>query len=278
MVENQESLIKKIMSMEGVQGVTIQDNGNILIYTDGTHNYEEVDGVKVHSLRSDKIKTYELARIQESHLDVTKKVWRPVPGGVSGANLYNTAGTIGMKVYKDGIPYLLSNTHIFGNRAGVPVTQPSPLDGGNISDTVATTSDFTRIFRDQVNEVDAALAVPSVDLADNILNLGVPHGVEEPQLLMKVRKSGRNGVTSGVILGREGTFKVEYPTDEDKIETVLFKGVFVTNNMAKPGDSGSVLLHGSNVVGLLFAGSSFITIYIPFHKVVQRLGIEVDRI
>ena len=71
-------------------------------------------------------------------------------------------------------------------------------------------------------------------------------------------------------------FKVFY---EGKGE-VIFKEVIVATAMAKPGASGSIGIHTNNgtksAVGLLFAGSNFVTLYIPMEKVLKRMGVTLE--
>jgi hypothetical protein len=267
-----DSLKEKILRLPGVTGVAVE-GGKYVVYTDGSHNYSEVDGVPVTCLKAED-KEHRLSTIQATSLQVSSEVrrerWRPIPGGVSGAYIYSTAGTIGMKVYRDGESFLLSNTHIFGDKVGFPILQPSPYDGGKSDDAVIENADFVPISINQMNEVDAALGYSHTELSENILDIGVIHGVINPRLLMKIEKSGRDGYSTGRVISTDGMFKVFY----EKKGTALFDGVIVTTAMAKPGASGSIGTHAGSAVGLLFAGSPYVTLYIPMTKVVQRLRLD----
>ena len=90
-------------------------------------------------------------------------------------------------------------------------------------------------------------------------------------MLQRISKSGRDGVTTGRVIARNGMFKISYADQGDAI----FSGVFVTTAMARPGSSGSIGVSNRKAVGLLFAGSQEVSLYIPMYKVVDRLGIEI---
>jgi hypothetical protein len=265
-----QDLIRKLLELPGVHGVDVASDGRITLYTDGTQ-YAEAYGVPVRCLKAEKAKTMELRTLLMSS-DIRKERWRPIPGGVSGADIYNTAGTIACTVYKRGKPYLLSNSHIF-EESGMPIVQPSPLDGGSREDIVAYTRSFTPIRINSVNEVDAAIAEPVVEVADNILDIGVVRGVEEAKAGMIVEKSGRDGYSQGRVISTSGTFKVGY---EGRGEAI-FKDVIITTGMAKPGASGSLGVRRvtKNAIGLLFAGSNMFTLYIPIARVLRTLGVKI---
>lgn len=125
-----------------------------------------------------------------------------------------------------------------------------------------------------VNRVDAALARPlSPDLVQpDILEIGVPTGVGEATLGMKVQKSGRTtGYTTGVITQIDATVRIDYYGP-----SALFEGQLIASPMSQPGDSGSAVLdEDRRVVGLLFAGSDAATIINPIADVLTALQVEV---
>jgi hypothetical protein len=73
--------------------------------------------------------------------------WRPVvPPGVSLGHYRISAGTFGCLVRRGNDLFLLSNNHVLADinkgRAGDPVLQPSPADGGTAGDVVAVLDEF----------------------------------------------------------------------------------------------------------------------------------------
>ena len=94
---------------------------------------------------------------------------------------------------------------------------------------------------------------------------------------MAVQKYGRTtGLTAGAITGINATVRVRYSSGSAR---------FVDQIMIEPGgfsaggDSGSLIVtndESCNPVGLLFAGSSTVTIANPIGPVLQRFGVTVD--
>jgi hypothetical protein len=85
-----------------------------------------------------------------------------------------------------------------------------------------------------------------------------------------VRKSGRTtGYTEGVINTLDTTVEVGYGTN-----SAVFEQQILANDMSDPGDSGSLILTEDNkAVGLLFAGSSTVTVINPIDAVLSALNI-----
>ena len=168
-----------------------------------------------------------------------KERQRPAFPGCSIGHHDITAGTFGALVKIKGVPYLLSNNHVFANvnrgKKGDEILQPGPYDGGKIeTDTIAKleryieieminssdcplTNFFKNVFnaiaritdrhsrletvRAITNLVDCALAVPvnSDYVRDNIFDVGIPRGVISPAVGLGVQKSGR---TTGHTFGK----------------------------------------------------------------------------
>jgi hypothetical protein len=127
------------------------------------------------------------------------------------------------------------------------------------------------------NLVDAAIM--HVDdfeaVTRDILEIGVPTGVAEAALDLPVQKSGRTtGHTTGQITQIAVTVSVSYGGGR----VALFTDQIATGNMSSGGDSGSLLLDVERrVVGLLFAGSSSITVYNRIQNVLSGLDLLVPR-
>lgn len=125
------------------------------------------------------------------------------------------------------------------------------------------------------NRVDAALAllVAGISADPNIVDLGSPPaGVIEPQLGMKVFKSGRtSGVTEATITQLDVTADVRYGD-----QTARFSGQIMTTPFSQPGDSGSLVLDfNRNAVGLLFSGSSQVSMFNPISQVLAAFDAEL---
>ena len=125
------------------------------------------------------------------------------------------------------------------------------------------------------NEVDCALAKP-IDpnmFTGQILGIGLVSGTKIAQLGMKVRKSGRTtGYTEGTINLLNATVSVAYGS-----KTARFTGQIITSPMSQGGDSGSLIVDGTEnkAVGLLFAGSNLSTIFNPIDRVLAALNVTI---
>jgi len=241
--------------------------------------------------------------------------WRPAPGGVSIGHILVTAGTLGACVKKGGEVFILSNNHVLANtnqaQIGDPIVQPGIYDFGTPDDIIGKLHQFVPIskaeesdcplagtivelfnwlaglFRRKTrlgsyvpstdNLVDCALAKPDnpADVLMEILDIGTPTGVVEPELGMIVKKSGRTSLlTHGIITQVDMTIDIDFDG-----ELVTFKDQIAISgsevSFSAPGDSGSTILDRENkFVGLLFAGSDVITIANRFSNVVE--GLELD--
>lgn len=193
---------------------------------------------------------------------------------------------------------------------GDPIYQPGPADSGTANDKIATLSEFEPLrFGEEAPEceiaktlatilnflarfsgsshrvqaikaaaaenlMDAALASPDrPDLViPQILSIGLPTGVAEPELGQKVQKTGRTtGFTEGMVVQIEAVVNVNYAG-----RNVHFVDQVFTTSMSKPGDSGSGILDMERrAVGLLFAGSERVTIMTPIQRVLDHFGVEV---
>lgn len=125
------------------------------------------------------------------------------------------------------------------------------------------------------NLVDAAIALPdSPDLIEQeILEIGNIAGINEGELGMEVKKSGRTtGFTTGQIQQIDVTAQVNYGSN--RIAT--FTDQLMTGGISQGGDSGSAVLdNDNNLVGLLFAGSPTTTLINRIQNVFSALDISL---
>jgi hypothetical protein len=175
---------------------------------------------------------------------------------------------------------ILSNNHVLAasNQAseGDYILQPGAVDGGVYpSDAVATLERFEPIVfgRSGFNLVDAAVARPieSRNVTSALLGSLIPRGVNQAFIGRPVIKVGRTTqVTQGRVLAVNATVAVNYG-----IGVAQFRHQIITTAMSAGGDSGSLLMDGDlNAIGLLFAGSSQITIHNHIADVETALGVR----
>ncbi|MEV2254888.1 hypothetical protein AB0I94_30670 [Streptomyces sp. NPDC050147] len=235
-----------------------------------------------------------------------KRRMRPCPSGFSVGNVRVTAGTLGSVVYDFlpgasvdppgpglGVPakfYILSNNHVLAdsNRAqlGSAIVQPGVFDGGqDPADRIATLERFITIqFAPQIplerhnNVVDAALG--TVDFQDATRETyfsGAPRAWRRKANVAvgdPVKKTGRTtNISFGRIIAVDATIDVNFGT----AGTARFKDQILTTNISAGGDSGSLVTSLDNVaLGLLFAGSSTVTVLNHFENVRALLRVEVS--
>ncbi len=213
---------------------------------------------------------------------------RPVPIGVSTGHPDITAGTIGCRVTDGEDVYALSNNHVYANEnladIGDPVIQPGTYDGGTSPvDDIGTLADFEPIVfsRRARNEIDAAIALSST------ANLGTatPGGYGTPNSTIvgafigqQVQKFGRTtGLTTGEVTGVNATVNVGY--GPGKTAKFVKQIIIEPGDFSAGGDSGSLIVTNDefcNPVGLLFAGSSTMTVANRIDLVLARFGVTVD--
>lgn len=219
---------------------------------------------------------------------------RPAQPGYSVGHPLVTAGTFGCLVHDrrsnerrrsgpadaavDAL--ILSNNHVLAasNRGqpGDATLQPGPADGGeDPTDRVAVLERAVTLVPGQYNLVDAAVSRP-VDarlVRPDIAALGTPTGVDQGSVGTRVAKSGRTSQTNaGWVISTDATVVVDsYPWGQS-----VFRNQLLTTGMAEAGDSGSLLVDERlAAVGLLFAGSSFVTIHNPITNVELALDVRV---
>jgi hypothetical protein len=129
------------------------------------------------------------------------------------------------------------------------------------------------------NLMDAALAKPinDADVKNEINGIGVISGTKEVTLGMKVHKQGRTtGYTTGVVDQIDVTTQVSYGTNKTG---VFSDQIIITTDesvpFSQPGDSGSAVLSGTDLVGLLFAGSDTVTIINRISNVFGAFGCTI---
>jgi hypothetical protein len=240
----------------------------------------------------------------------TAKQTPPIQLGTSGgsvvdyANGYCCSGTLGALVQKNGVQYILSNSHVLagdvvsgGNgkvsAIGDDVTQPGFVDN-NCSTTntnlVADVSTLSTLYPpNSTPNVDCAMAQVRAGMVRTdgaILEIGTLSASTVAAFVgQAVKKSGRTtGLTRSTISGLNGTVNVGYETECGGTSfTKTFTGqIIITNTRSKflnSGDSGSLMVEdvttNPRAVGLLFAGSTTTAVANPIGAVLSNLGVSM---
>jgi hypothetical protein len=232
---------------------------------------------------------------------------RPAPLGYSVGHPAITAGTIGARVRDAlGRVYILSNNHVLANTNGADVGdaeyQPGPFDGGAAVDQIATLADYQPIAftGSSTNTMDAAIALSSVDVLDNATPSDDGYGMPSSRIYgdadgdgliddrnallgLDVQKYGRTTrLTHGQITGVNATVTVCYAASGftcTKSARFVDQLIIAPGGFSNGGDSGSLIVTDDaamSPVGLLFAGSSSVTIANRIDLVLLRFGVTID--
>lgn len=225
----------------------------------------------------------DVKEVGEIRLFANTDKMRPARPGTSIGHYKITAGTFGAVVYDQatGVPLILSNNHVLANASfgndgrctiGDPIYQPGSYDGGTSSDTIANLYRFVPYA--STSTVDCALAKPISDdlINSDILDIGKVAGTIDATLNLPIRKSGRTtGLTSGTIDVMHSSVRVDIGDGR----VITFEDQLVAGAMSQGGDSGSLAVDkNNNAVGLLFAGSTTITIFNPITSVLSALKVR----
>lgn len=238
-----------------------------------TEKYDVLDGTQIR-----------VNTIGKISLSPTR-MHRPASPGCSVGHPNITACTIGCFVIGEEGIYILSNNHVLAdnNRAAIGdiIIQPGTLDGGNVAyNAIARLEDFEPINFAGDNEMDAAIAKINGKNANPFIpHIGRIRGVREPSAGMIVEKFGRTtGYTRGIIqdIGADVLININGNRvrfiDQMRI-TSSIPGILFSSG----GDSGSLILHRKNAVGLLFAGSDTTntTFATPIIKILNRFNVNI---
>ncbi|MDH7600041.1 MAG: hypothetical protein QHH07_10485 [Sedimentisphaerales bacterium] len=224
---------------------------------------------------------------------------RPVPIGVSTGNANEgSAGTIACRlIHGSGNVYALSNNHVYalenGAEIGDIILQPGLYDikdyvGNEAKYFLGYLEDFCTIdFAETAeNRIDAAIAFSTTGYLGNRTpagGYGLPKsnamGVDELKVRLPVTKYGRTTkLTTGRIYALNATVKVQYSSGVARfVDQILI----TPGSFSKAGDSGSLVVAADAAnyrrpVGLLFAGSSTVTVANPIEYVLDHFELDID--
>lgn len=219
---------------------------------------------KINGIKTDVVELGEI-EAQKNHRDK----YRPALGGVSIGHKDITAGTLGIVLWSSRLekPVILTNNHVGAcsnkGNIGDPVFQPGPADHKRIEETeIGKLADFVEIAENKKNKQDSsAIKINNLDdvKPNHIDGYGVVTGFDlKPENNMKVRISSRTKpeMSEGQVTDTSATISVKFNNF-----TAKFSDQILTTPMSQPGDSGSIAITPKNkIVGLLFAGSSNVTV------------------
>jgi hypothetical protein len=215
-------------------------------------------------------------------LPMAKKKHRPVKGGVSGMTRGLTACTLGLIVFKDGMPHALTNQHcvtssdLKEDNIGKKWLQPSPLDGGKAPDAIGTIENPNCLKENEVNPIDSHIIPLSAPHELTVHGYGsYPKRWVEPKIGRRFTKVGRTtGKTMGTISHVGATATVRFGDKYLKFYPCFFAR---QNNwdIVNGGDSGSVVLCEDGVLGQTFAAGPNLAIFLYGTVIAQELGISL---
>lgn len=277
--ERHEADLRKI---KGVIGVGY--NGSIIVYvekaTPQTVSFipKNIEGQNVKIIETGSIKLLSFPVVSAIYGSRVDRV-RPPVGGISISHQLGTAGTLesAVKDKSTGKNLGLSCNHVIGmqwgemseGKQGDAVLQPGVYDGGTNEDKIGELQKWVRVENDKNNSIDAAVFEDG-SIGD-IIDVGKPSNAIDAMVGMKVKKSGRSsGLTFGKIID------VNASVDVDGWGTAPFVDqIVVSPAFALPGDSGSwVGDENDRTVGMVFAGSTEVTVVNKAKNIEELLGIE----
>jgi hypothetical protein len=240
----------------------------------------------------------------------TAKQTPPIQLGTSGgsvvdyANGYCCSGTLGALVTKNGIQYILSNSHVLagdvvsgGNgkvsAIGDDIMQPGFVDNNCSTanaNIVADLSSLSTLYPPaSTPNVDCAIAQARAGMVRTdgaILEIGtISSQTLAASVGLAVKKSGRTtGLSRSTISGLNATVNVGYSTEcaGSSFTKTLTGQIIIANRSSKflnSGDSGSLMVQdvttNPKAVGLLYAGSSSTAVANPISHVLSHLGVTM---
>jgi hypothetical protein len=287
-----------LLAVRGVVGTAVSatDDGRyalrIYVTDERTRSRlpSEIDGVPVVVETSEPFVAFQSAERGNSSnsISTTAVFPRPVPIGVSTGNQGEcSAGTISARLTGNSQVYALSNNHVYALENAAPlnssVVQPGLYDSNclfNPQNAIGTLYAYIPVKFDGTNNtVDAAIALTSTSkLATSTPSNG--YGIPSSTTVLAfvgqaVEKYGRTtSLTTGKVTGIGATVLVSYSSTKTAkfVNQIIISG---KGSFSKAGDSGSLIVTNDghkHPVGLLFAGSSSITIANPINDVLSAFN------
>jgi hypothetical protein len=169
---------------------------------------------------------------------------------------------------KTGARYGITLSHSLGTTSGMPVTQPSVIDGGRPNDRIGTL-----VVPDRSIDVVLVELLPSINISLELPVAGKLTGVKDrvevgEQLYLVGRGSGAVSLT---VTDTRATTKAMGPGGP-----ITLRNTVMTTRGSRPGDSGApVYDRAGRLVGLLWGDSSEASVVVPIRSTLERFGLEL---
>ena len=205
---------------------------------------------------------------------------RPVQGGMSVGSTEAAAGTICCIVRdSSGARYILSAEHILAGPPGTTVYQPGRHDGGSEADRIGEVERSIPLSRDKANFSAGAIArlAEGINADPAIAGIGHLEGTATSVSQgTKIRIVGRTtGLAEGTVTAVNVSLKIPTPVD-GSFEPTLFDRMILTTPISRGGDSGApVVTEDNRLIGLVYAGSSEVTVVMPIEPILEALRVEL---
>lgn len=213
-----------------------------------------------------------ISSISGKTVNINRSHVRPLCSGISISQegCRETTGTLGCFVRKryGKELLLLSNSHILAQPEvikGWNIMQPSPFDGGAISDhRIAQLEEFIDLSSRTLHRVDVATAQikKGVDVNPKLIfDLGELQGfIPKIQQPIKVLKTAR---TTNVTYGKISAFNLDVDIHDGPYGKLRFENQIEiepleqNSNFAREGDSGALIINEDlKAIGLLFSADN----------------------
>lgn len=287
-----------LLDKPNVVAVSVEDDGQLIVYV--TQKIPE-DQLPDDAIVSQNVEDDRDSDVREAGGEIRlhanpRDQHRPIKAGVSeGPATKRIAGTGGpiAEVEDPNNPHLasrvsqgdqvrVSNCHVYANsrpdggQYGDPITQPARLDGGSDRTILGPLIGYRPMSGEP--KVDAAVRATSSHDTQGALDLpdGYPESIRrsyEGMVGETVTKSGRTTGTSSADVEAVGA-SIRVRISDSR--TVTFRDQIIAGHLSEPGDSGSPVFDSSGrLFGLLFAGSSRLTVLNKIANVETALGIRM---
>lgn len=206
-------------------------------------------------------------------------MFRPLLGGVCiQSGVVREVGTLGCLLTSDGQDrYLLSAYHVLGRSDlsaatdGEPIFQPTDRESSGPGGAVVPVARLSLAHTDPARDLAAARIDDGVPSVPEILGVGTLAGAADPQVGMRVLKSGiATGVTEGIVVrAAAGRVEIEVPP-----------GFGSKYELSAQSDSGAVWVErDSRLAVALHVGGHDLGVErafaVPFLEALASLGLDL---
>ena len=221
-------------------------------------------------------------------------------GETCSRKAYNNFGTIGLKVYKNNIPYLLSCYHVLckpelvEGKMRYDSNNNSTYNKSVVSPGKANNPDGKIIGEIEEGVIDALVDAAIAKLSsDEILENDYYGGYGAPSYRRDLNSEdttnkidlfliGNKRMKPGKLINHYNSvtkFDYEFQLPSKQKVTHLFSGLISTTIKSIPGDSGSAVYDKElNVVGILLGGNEKESFVIPISKIFDTFHLDYNKL